>query len=264
MEGLTSTESISTNTGRMGKYGSEGSVHNYSNEKLSALPESYGKLISSLVPNELKTNKGVFVDVGAGTGELAIKMEENGMAAIPLDYSQVGMAERGVKGVVASADSLPLKDNVADIIHSKDMIEHLDSQEFNQFIEESKRVLNENGKLIITEKKYYTGFPFNQKPWVNIENKGKRTEEEIKVNEKSADALERINKKYNDGIKNGEIKIGSPYFPRSREEIIRKIQELGFECEKVIKWEAKKGEPDWFGMKLDRNVMVFKKTNTSS
>ena len=109
------------------------------------------------------------MDVGGGTGALAKTVEEKtGIKALSMDYSPVGMVENDNTGIVADARRIPLIDHVAGIIHIKDVIEHLDDESLATFVSEAKRVLVSGGKLVITDKDYYTGFPFFDRSDVEI------------------------------------------------------------------------------------------------
>jgi SAM-dependent methyltransferase len=227
--------------------------HNYSQESESGLPKSYAELISQKVKGRVGKTEGIFLDVGGGTGELS-KYIAKGLQvkSVVLDYSPVGLAGNRPEGAVSDARHLPIADREVGVLHTKDMVEHLDDAGLASFISEASRVLKADGTLIITEKDYYPGFPFFQKPHVIVESDGKTGHEDFKPGESYAEAVSRIKSNLGDSTR-----VGVPYYPRSRSQLVQLMEKSGFVYEDAEKWQTKKGEPDWF-KGLPRNVMSFK------
>lgn len=228
-------------------------THDYKDKNVSGLPESYAVLIEDVVSSEIGKTGGIFLDVGGGTGELAKRIEENnGLKTLSMDLSILGVIENNNKGLVADARRIPLVDNVAGIVHAKDVVEHFDDQDLATFTSEVKRVLVAGGKLIITEKNYYTNFPFFQKPEIYLSINSVKKIEKILEGENYSQTVKRLKEKYD-----SSQLIGIPYIPRSKDQIIQRMNELGFKCDNSFEWKPQKNEPDWFSSRLSRNVMTF-------
>jgi SAM-dependent methyltransferase len=227
--------------------------HNYSEVSTSGLPGSYAELISQKIRSRVGKTEGIFLDVGGGTGELS-KYISDGLRvkSVTLDYSPVGLSESKTEGVVADARHLPIEDRTVGVLHTKDMVEHLDDAGIALFISEATRVLRPDGTLIISEKDYYTGFPFFQKPRILVELGGKTGHVDFKPGENYEQAVVRIKKEFGDATR-----VGVPYYPRSQSQLVQLVKDSGFIFEDSEKWSAKKGEPDWY-KGLPRNVMSFK------
>jgi SAM-dependent methyltransferase len=236
------------------RYGIEASEpHTYSDKERSGLPESYAKLILEIVSKGFQIEEGIFVDVGGGIGELAKKIEqESKIKSLAFDYSPVGMMENNVRGVVANATSFPLPNKVAVIVHAKDIVDHFDDDQLTTFIGETKRVLINRGKLVITTRNYDTGFPFFYKNSVSFQVEGVSQTETLLEGEKYPEVAARLM-----AIHGRDTVVDVPYFPRSKEEILNRFSESGIRCNQIIAWKAKENEPDWWNPKIPRNVMVF-------
>jgi SAM-dependent methyltransferase len=239
----------------MPRYGIDAlDAHGYTDEKRSGLPGTYAGLIQTIVSRQSETTPGVFVDVGAGRGELVKYLQENGIASLGLDYSPVGIAENRKAAIVADAALLPLKEKSAAVIHIKDVIEHFDDVRLEQFITGVKRVLVEGGILILTETNYGLGTGYDQRQMVSVHfPDGKKWQEETRWGESYARTVSRLERKYSE-----RVKIGVPYFVRSVKQILETIEGLGLKHTAAFTWKAGNDEPDWFNSHPVRNVMVFK------
>ena len=237
----------------MPRYGENNlDTHEYSNKKLSGLPESYKCMMLNLVSEQVKKSGGIFIDIGGGKGELAKQIEENtGIKSIAVDYSSVGLMENNSAGVVGKASVLPIVKEIAGILHIKDVIEHFNDRHFVLFINEAKRLLVKEGQLVITEKDY---FPSTQKPWVSVFLNGTKLDnrEPISFTEEYPEIVTRLKHKYTE-----EVKAGILYYPRSKEKIISELSKMGFKHVETTKWKPNVNEPDWFGARISRNVMTF-------
>jgi len=93
------------------------------------------------------------LDVGAGTGRLAIILAKMGARVTALDLSQKMLEEINkknsqIKTIVGDAESLPFLDGSFDIVVAAFLVVHLKNPSI--FFAEAYRVLKDGGKLLIT------------------------------------------------------------------------------------------------------------------
>lgn len=93
------------------------------------------------------------LDVGAGTGRLAIVLAKTGAEITALDISEKMLAvlkqkNSKIKTVVGDAENLPVADNYFDFIISAFVMAHLKNPAI--FFNEAYRALKDGGKLIVT------------------------------------------------------------------------------------------------------------------
>ncbi len=168
------------------------------------------------------------------------------------------MTQENIKnGIVGEATNLPIPDRVAGVVHVKDLLEHLDDKQLSELANEARRVLIENGKLIVTEENHRTGFPVYEKPFVVTKIKlnpvfAKEMFEPILPGENYSQMVTRLKDKYGESVT-----VGLPYFVRSRNEIVTKLAEYGFRCEKTFKWKANSNERDPMKSHTPRNILIF-------
>ncbi len=93
------------------------------------------------------------LDVGTGTGRLAVRLAKAGADIVALDISE-GMAEKlkaisyKLKAVVGDAEDLPFKNESFDIVIATFLIVHLKNP--RRFFEETYRVLKQGGLFLVT------------------------------------------------------------------------------------------------------------------
>jgi SAM-dependent methyltransferase len=223
--------------------------YEYTDKTEYGLPKSYASLVFDILKNQKE--KGIFLDVGGGTGELAKTIEKKSHTlSVSVDYNATGVKGKNIHAIVATATSLPFPDRSVRMVHAKDMIEHLDNGQLCLLFGEAKRVLRKGGKFVVTEVDYQL-----EQPWVLVAKRITKRSEAVMLGESCLDLVKRLKEKYGDSIV-----IDLPYFPRSEMKIIRNLTTLfDFTYEKTIEWKAKRGEPEWFRTHLPRNVMIFKK-----
>lgn len=224
------------------KYGMEhAGTHVYSRLELSGLPASYAKTVLNIIKKEQVDTGGVFVDVGAGTGALGEHVRKVcGMRVASMDYSPFGISQSPGCGIVADAKHIPCKENSAAVIHIKDVIEHFNDKELTEFLHEAHRVLTHDGIVLLTEVDYYKHMP-SHVSGITLVTNGKQIGEESFPNETYEHMVWRLHKYYGD-----TITVGFLYYPRSRKHIMKQVGACGFQCKKIISWQAKEQEPDWF------------------
>jgi len=97
----------------------------------------------------LKTKKGWILDVGCGVGQVVNRLASDGLCAVGVDISPVGiqMASKSGKGafVAASASHLPFRDNTFSSVGFYDFLEHTYDPEV--CLNEIVRVLGHGGKI---------------------------------------------------------------------------------------------------------------------
>lgn len=144
---------------------------------------------------EIKNKK--ILDVGAGTGRLAVELFNQGAEVTALDVSEemlkiLSYKNKKVKTVVGDAENLPFEDGVFDMVVATFLIVHL--KDPARFFDEAYRVLKDGGRLIVTN-----------------------------INQKEAPPVK---------TPQGEIKIES-YYHRP-EKVKELLEELAFEIEKEV------------------------------
>jgi len=115
--------------------------------------------ISYLLP-ELKPCK--ILDVGTGTGFVAVSLSKAGHDVTGIDFSEMMIeharklgkrSECDAKYLVADVTDLPFEDNSFDVVVMKDVLFNL--PETNMAFNEVTRVLKNNGYLVIMDGNYY-------------------------------------------------------------------------------------------------------------
>jgi len=122
---------------------------------------------NQLLPLLGNVKNKTILDVGAGTGRLAVKLINAGATLTALDASGqilkiLHQKNTATKTIIADAENLPFPDNSFDIIIAAFLIVHLKNPAL--FFQESYRVLKQAGQFVLTN--------INQKkpPAVKIKN----------------------------------------------------------------------------------------------
>jgi len=94
------------------------------------------------------------LDVGCGVGQVVNRLAADGLAAIGLDISPIGIKNYSKRNssqqasfIVASCYSMPFRENVFDSVGCLGVLEHLENPEV--CIDEMMRVTRESGKIIL-------------------------------------------------------------------------------------------------------------------
>ncbi len=116
---------------------------------------------------KLCSNK-VVLDIACGEGYGSDMLANNAVKVYGIDISEeaVENAKKTYKKdnlefIQGSVEKIPLEDNSVDVIVSFETIEHVDEIMQHNFLKEIKRVLKEDGLLIMSspDKKYYSDIP---------------------------------------------------------------------------------------------------------
>jgi cyclopropane fatty-acyl-phospholipid synthase-like methyltransferase len=103
----------------------------------------------------------VVVDIGTGRGELiAVAVEQGAARAVGIEYSadavelarqtlRVHEVEDRGEVLLADARSIPLDDEMADLVTMLDVVEHLTPDELHRSLCEARRLLRPGGRLLI-------------------------------------------------------------------------------------------------------------------
>jgi SAM-dependent methyltransferase len=98
----------------------------------------------------LKTGKGWILDVGCGVGQVVNRLADEGLYAIGVDISPIGIQVASKRGkgifIIASADNLPFQSNSFTIVGFYDFLEHTYHPE--TCLNEMVKVLRMNGKIV--------------------------------------------------------------------------------------------------------------------
>lgn len=116
----------------------------------------YQELLDTLI-RELNPQEGeLILDAGAGTGNLAIMLEELGAKVIALDFSKEALdiyKKKNPKGEICLhnlEDKLPLPDNYFDKIVSNNTLYNIPRQKRLQVFQEFFRVLKPGGVMVVS------------------------------------------------------------------------------------------------------------------
>lgn len=117
------------------------------------------KFIASLIPHfNIK-----LLDIGVGYGYLEKKFEKSNISVYGIDISpkSIFRAKSLYKGtfVIASTNAIPFKNNLFDVVCIPEVLEHLYDFESSVALNEVRRVLKHNGKLIVSVPLYDEVYP---------------------------------------------------------------------------------------------------------
>ena len=97
--------------------------------------------------NSLQSDKGLILDIGAGTGDFLSIAKKNGWQTIGVEPNERAKAIAISKGVLFVENTNELQNNSCDVITMWHVLEHV--PDLNKQIKELKRLLKPSGTLII-------------------------------------------------------------------------------------------------------------------
>ena len=97
--------------------------------------------------NSLQSDKGLILDIGAGTGDFLSTAKKNGWQTIGVEPNERAKAIAISKGVLFVENTNELQNNSCDVITMWHVLEHV--PDLNKQIKELKRLLKPSGTLII-------------------------------------------------------------------------------------------------------------------
>lgn len=97
--------------------------------------------------NNLQPNKGVLLDIGAGTGDFLFIAQKNGWRSIGIEPNQKAKEIAQTKNVMFKDDTSQLADHSIDVITMWHVLEHVADLQLQ--IRELKRLLRPEGTIII-------------------------------------------------------------------------------------------------------------------
>ena len=137
----------------LGKYYESVDYISHTDSKRSLFEKAYQFVKSIALKNKLnlinslQKDKGIILDIGAGTGDFLLIAKQNGWKTVGVEPSEKAKGIAMKKGVSFVETTTNLDDHAFDVISMWHVLEHVPNLE-NQ-ITELKRLLKPNGTLII-------------------------------------------------------------------------------------------------------------------
>ena len=137
----------------LGKYYESVDYISHTDSKRSLFEKAYQYVKSIALKNKLnlinslQKDKGIILDIGAGTGDFLLIAKQNGWKTVGVEPSEKAKGIAMKKGVTFVEATTDLDDHAFDVISMWHVLEHVPNLE-NQ-ITELKRLLKPNGTLII-------------------------------------------------------------------------------------------------------------------
>jgi 2-polyprenyl-3-methyl-5-hydroxy-6-metoxy-1,4-benzoquinol methylase len=97
--------------------------------------------------NELRPNKGILLDIGAGTGDFLAEAKRDGWQTIGIEPNEKARNSAMLKKVNFVDSSIALENNSVDIITMWHVLEHV--PDIQAQIKELKRLIKPNGAIVI-------------------------------------------------------------------------------------------------------------------
>ena len=123
---------------------------NYSEGKRCQISTEETYMLDQLSALHEKSNR--VLDIGCGSGEISLEMQNRGFELFGLDFSDVAIdiaRKNGIESKVCDLDKgFPLENDSFDVVWAGDVMEHVFDPIF--VMQETKRVLKKNGSFFAT------------------------------------------------------------------------------------------------------------------
>lgn len=107
--------------------------------------------------------KLVHLDIGCGPGTFVGLLEKTKSIGIDISSNQINYAKKNYRNkskfFYTYKKKIPLKNKSIDFISLVELIEHLDNKELSLLLNECKRVLKKDGKILFTTPNYFSFWP---------------------------------------------------------------------------------------------------------
>lgn len=238
--------------------------HEYYDE-CSFLSDTYvEEILSKIQPKQ----NGLYLDIGGGMGEVAQAISNlYGGQTIVTDIASAGLKISKVENnAIANATSQPFADETFDLVHSKDVMVHIENKDL--FLREVYRLLKPGGLAVITTEEnesgsliiYYgkSGGQYAHIPILTLQDF-----EQIrhKLQHGESDNLipgVRVAKMKNNIPQDAKaISLSPPYFPVIISQLIETATKLGFKIRSEDLYQPKWFDEDWYF--VTRRVLTLEK-----
>lgn len=99
------------------------------------------------------------LELGAGYGDFINNIEAKNKIALDIDASSKKYAKKNVKFFVGKCTNLKfLKNKTVDVVFASNLFEHLSHDELEMTIKELRRVIQDDGKLVLLQPNFYYAY----------------------------------------------------------------------------------------------------------
>ncbi len=131
-------------------------------KKKKGIQSAWHHIKFNFVKHEI--DKKIFhLDIGCGPGTFIGLLKKTKSIGIDISSNQIGYAKENYKKKNKSfyiyKKQIPLKDKSVDVISLVELIEHLNDKDLSLLLNECKRVLKKNGKILFTTPNYLSLWP---------------------------------------------------------------------------------------------------------
>ena len=116
------------------------------------------------------SEEGIFIEAGAGTSQSSSRIERRGRRLIALDFNHYVLAHHNCLGLKVQGDilSLPVRSKSVDGLWNLGVMEHFTNEEIQAILKEFKRVIKDDGVLLLFWPPFYAPFQIvlNSIAWI--------------------------------------------------------------------------------------------------
>ena len=112
-----------------------------------------------------KLDRPKILDIGCGTGEFSVFFNSNNYTGIDIEPSYINYAQKNYPGkfVLGDATRLPFNEKSFDKILIAGVLHHLNDNDCHKILNQAKKDLSDNGKILIMEDVDYPDINFLSK-----------------------------------------------------------------------------------------------------